>query len=94
MNSLNIAPMLTIRFSKSAAKAMHKMPKVIAARMLSELRVIAASPAAYRGDWKPLQGADDLWRLRVGGWRALCEVRNDELVLLVVKVAARGDAYK
>ncbi|MEF8712397.1 MAG: type II toxin-antitoxin system RelE/ParE family toxin [Accumulibacter sp.] len=33
------------------------------------------------------------WRLRVGDWRAICDVQRDELVLLVVKVAPRGDAY-
>ena len=82
--------MFTIRFSKS----MQKMPRGIAVRLFSELRAIAANPATYRGDWKPLQGADGQWRLRVGGWRAICELRNAELVLLVVKVAARGDIYK
>lgn len=86
--------MFTIRFSKSAIKALRNLPRGIADRMLTELRGIAENPSLYRGDWKPLQGADDLWRLRVGGWRAICEVRNDELVLLVIKVAARGDAYK
>ena len=86
--------MFTIRFSKSAIKALRNLPRGIADRMLTELRGIAKNPSLYRGDWKPLQGADDLWRLRVGGWRAICEVRNDELVLLVIKVAARGDAYK
>ena len=86
--------MFTVRFSKSSTKALQKLPRGVAERMLTELRVIAENPSAYRGDWKPLHGADDLWRLRVGGWRAICELRNDELVLLVVKVAARGDAYK
>jgi mRNA interferase RelE/StbE len=86
--------MFTIRFSKSADKAMQKLPKGVAVRMFAELRAIAADPSAYRGDWKPLQGADKYWRLRVGAWRAICELRVGELVLLVVKVAARGDVYK
>lgn len=69
------------------------MPRSTATRLLSELEAVAADPGAYRGDWKPLKGSP-FWRLRVGDWRAICDLRRDELVLLVVKVATRGDAYK
>ena len=85
--------MFALRFAKSAAKGLASMPQGIARRMLGELKTIAADPAAYRGDWKPLQGSP-FWRLRVGDWRAICEVQRGELVLLVVKVAPRGDVYK
>ena len=85
--------MFTLRFAKSAEKAIAKMPRGIAERMLRELKAISVNPAAYRGDWKPLQGSE-FWRLRVGDWRAICDVHNGELILLVVKVAPRGDAYK
>jgi mRNA interferase RelE/StbE len=85
--------MLTLRFSKPALKALLKMPTGIAKKMRAELDVVAANPAAYRGDWKPLQGSD-FWRLRVGDWRAICDVRDGELILLGVKIAPRGDAYK
>jgi len=71
-----------------------KMPRETAVRLRSEFGAIAENPAAYRGDWKPLQGAAGLWRLRVGGWRAICELREGEVVLLVIKIAPRGDAYK
>jgi len=85
--------MFTLRFAKPALKALLKMPAGIARRMRAELDAVADDPAAYRGDWKPLQGSG-FWRLRVGDWRAICEVRDGELVLLVVKIAPRGDAYK
>jgi mRNA interferase RelE/StbE len=84
---------LALRFAKPALKALLKMPKGIAARMRSELDAIAADPSSYRGDWKPLHGGE-FWRLRIGDWRAVCELRGGELVLLVVKIAARGDVYK
>ncbi len=85
--------MFVLRFAKSAAKGLARMPQGIARRMLGELKTIAADPAAYRGDWQPLQGSP-FWRLRVGDWRAICDVQRGELVLLVVKVAPRGDACK
>jgi mRNA interferase RelE/StbE len=85
--------MLTLRFAKPALKSLLRMPSGLARRMRAELGSIATDPAAYRGDWKPLQGTE-FWRLRVGDWRAICEFRDGELVLLVVKIAPRGDAYK
>lgn len=85
--------MLALRFAKPALKALVKMPVGIAGRMRGELERVAADPSAYRGDWKPLQGSN-FWRLRVGDWRAICDLRDDELVLLVLKIAPRGDAYK
>ncbi len=53
-----------------------------------QLDRVASDPAAYRGDWKPLQGSN-FWRLRVGDWRSICEVSDAELVLLVLKIAPK-----
>ena len=83
----------TVSFRKSALKALKSMPIETRQKMIRELELIALNPFAYRGDWKPLKGSD-LWRLRVGGWRAICELQKGQLVLLVVKVGSRGDIYK
>ena len=85
--------MFTIKYSKQAIKTRVKMPKDIAERIDAELESIAAAPAAYKGDWKPLQGSP-FWRLRVGGWRAICEMINNELIIYVLKIGSRGDVYK
>jgi len=85
--------MLTIKYSKQANKTRAKMPKGIAERIDAELESIAMDPAAYQGDWKPLQGSP-FWRLREGGWRAICEIINKELVIYVLKIGSRGDVYK
>ncbi|MBK1720975.1 type II toxin-antitoxin system RelE family toxin [Thiocystis violacea] len=85
--------MLALRFTKQAQKTLRKMPSGIATRMRAELGTIAVDPSAYRGDWKPLKGSG-LWRLRVGDWRAICDLSSGELVLLVVKIGPRGDVYQ
>lgn len=85
--------MYALRYSKQSVKVLRKMPQGIATRLQEELRQIAANPAGYAGDWKPLAGTE-FWRLRVGGWRAICDIENGELVILVLKIAPRGDAYK
>lgn len=85
--------MFTLKFSKQANKIKAKMPKCTAERFDAELEAIAENPATFQGDWKPLQGTS-FWRLRVGGWRAICEFRNSELIIYVLKIGSRGDVYK
>lgn len=69
------------------------MPVGIAKKIQSSMMEIAKNPSAYQGDWKRLEGAG-FWRLRVGGWRAICDVQDGELLVLVLKIAPRGDVYK
>ncbi len=85
--------MLSLRFSKQAQKAICRLPRNVATRLRAELEAIAQSPGTYRGDWRPLQGSP-FWRLRIGDWRAICDLRDDELVLSVLKIGSRGDVYK
>jgi mRNA interferase RelE/StbE len=85
--------MYQLRYHKQAVKVLTRMPRGVAADIRAELTLIAKNPSAYRGDWKPLAGTS-FWRLRVGGWRAICEFHDQELILLVIKIGARGDVYK
>ncbi|MBN1317736.1 MAG: type II toxin-antitoxin system RelE/ParE family toxin [Anaerolineales bacterium] len=34
------------------------------------------------------------YRMRVGDWRVIYEIKNDKLVIVVIKVASRGDIYR
>ena len=85
--------MYRVQFKKSAIKALARMPRKMTGRMVSELELIATDPENYSGDWKRLSGSS-YWRLRVGQYRAICDLRDEELVLLVVNVGPRGDVYK
>lgn len=69
------------------------MPRQISGRMLDELEPIAADPPNHSGDWNKLAGSR-YWRLRIGRYRAICDVRGDELVLLVINAGPGGDIYK
>ena len=85
--------MLKVLYKKSAIKGMKKMPMKLRQKIQDEIETIAKDPEKYRGNWKPLTGSD-YWRLRVGGYRAICNVQKGVLILLVIKVGPRGDIYK
>jgi mRNA interferase RelE/StbE len=85
--------MSTVRYSKQATKTLCKMPSGTVNKIQAAMLNIAKNPTAYQGDWKRLEGTD-FWRLRVGSWRVVCDVQNGELLILVLKIAQRGDVYK
>lgn len=85
--------MYSINYHKQAIKGLQKMPRDAAMKIRAELLIIAQSPYAYPGDFKPLQGREG-WRLRCGTYRVLCRINDNELLILVVDVGPRGDIYK
>ena len=57
------------------------------------MEVIAADPYADHPHAKKLQGREG-YRLRVGDWRVIYTIQNQKLMIIVLKVASRGEAYK
>ena len=82
-----------IIFKKEAAKSLEKLPRNVAMLIREKLEAIAANPYANHPNAKKLQGREG-YRLRVGDWRAIYEIQNDQLVILVLRVAPRGEVYR
>lgn len=61
--------------------------------------MIAAALVALAGNPRPsgcvkLAGADDLWRIRVRQYRVVYQIRDDQLIITVVKIGDRKDVYR
>ena len=70
------------------------MDPQIRKRIRSYLEHRVASLEDPRQLGKPLTGhLSELWRYRVGNYRVICEVRDSTLVVLVVRIAHRKEAY-
>jgi len=82
-----------IIIKKEAAKSLNKLPRNAAKTIREKLDAIAANPYAGHPNAKKLQGREG-YRLRIGDWRVIYEIQNDQLVILVLKVAPRGEVYK
>jgi mRNA interferase RelE/StbE len=83
--------MKEIVYSKTAQKALLRMPRNWALRIRDKIRAFAADPASHANNVKSLQGMDGMLRLRVGDWRI---VMCDGVVLEILDIKARGSAYK
>lgn len=83
--------MKEVVYSKTAQKALMRMPRNWAIRIRDKIDAYAADPASQAINVKVLQGMDGMLRLRIGDWRI---VMRDKVVLEVLDVKARGSAYK
>jgi mRNA interferase RelE/StbE len=81
-----------IKYSKSAAKSLRKLPNDIGAKFRAAFEQIAKSDDGSL-DIKKLAGRPG-FRVRIGTYRGIYEIANDELLLLVLKIGSRGEVYK
>ena len=69
------------------------MPKNISGLIREKLGHIAVDPYAQHNNVTKLQNRPG-YRLRVGDWRVICELQDDQLVILVLKIGPRGEIYR
>ena len=80
-----------LEYTKAAAKVLEKMQPSLSAPIRKKAEELATNPRPH--GMKKLKGVDDLYRIRVGDYRVIYTIRDKELVVLVVRVANRKDAY-
>jgi len=85
--------MYEVCFSKESYKTWQNMPRNISLSIRQKLEIIANDPYAHRIKIKKLQNRPG-YRLRVGDWRVIYTIDNDKLVILVLKIALRGEIYR
>lgn len=85
--------MYKIVFKKEAAKSLNKLPRNLARTIREKLEAIAVNPYADHPNALKLQGREG-YRLRIGDWRVIYEIQNEQLIILVLRIAPRGEVYR
>ena len=80
-----------ITFKKSVAKDLRSIPKAEVKRILKKINSLADDP---RSEGCIKLSAQERYRVRQGLYRIVYEIRDDVLVVHVVKVAHRSTLYK
>ncbi len=81
-----------IVIERQAEKAQRRLPKPLRERIDQAILALVDNP--YPAASTKLVGYANLYRLRVGDWRIIYEVRNQELIILIIKIAPRGNVYR
>ena len=82
----------TVVFARSARRELERLEVGMARRIISRIEALAGDPRP-RGSVK-LQGAADLWRIRVGDYRVIYSVDEDARLVDIRVVRHRSDAYR
>ena len=82
----------SIVFARSARKELQNLDPQVARRILKQIEALVANPRPT-GVVK-LEGASDLWRIRVGEWRVVYRISDRDRLVDVVAVRHRRDAYR
>ncbi len=84
----------SIRLKTGAAKAINKLDKPVRDRIKAFLDQLAEQDNP-RINGKALQGKlSAYWRYRVGDYRLICQIQDDELIVLVVELGHRKEIYR
>jgi mRNA interferase RelE/StbE len=73
-------------------KVFRRLQREMLARVDRLLLGLADDPRP--DDCKKLKGYENLYRIRAGDWRVVYAVEEDRLIVLVVEIAPRGQAYR
>jgi mRNA interferase RelE/StbE len=79
-------------FARSARKELQNLDPQVARRILKQIEALVTSPRPS-GVVK-LEGAADLWRIRIGQWRVVYRVSDSDRLVDVIAVRHRSDAYR
>ncbi|MGC8724846.1 MAG: type II toxin-antitoxin system RelE family toxin [Acidobacteriota bacterium] len=81
-----------LELKPSAAKSLSKLPRAVQRAIAAVLEGLIENPRP-RGVTK-LAGAEDLYRVRAGDYRVVYTIRDQLLLVLVVRIAHRKEVYR
>jgi mRNA interferase RelE/StbE len=85
----------TLRISETARRQLKKLDRSTAQTLLRYLNRLVLETEDPRQRGKGLTAnLTGLWHYRVGDYRVICNIQDGELVVLVLQVAHRSQAYR
>ena len=82
----------TVEYSRKAAQQLRKLPRDIQKRLKPHIEALSQNPRP-RGV-KKLRGFKNFYRIRVSDYRVIYKIEDKRLVVIIMEVAYRRDAYR
>jgi mRNA interferase RelE/StbE len=76
----------------AVVRALDRLTQAVFLRIDAKIQALSADPRPP--DCIKLQGVENLHRIRVGDFRVVYQIKDDELLVLVVSVGDRKDVYR
>lgn len=82
-----------IRYSKNILKLTKSIPVSYLRLIKQRIEILKINPKQGNGI-KKLVALEEVYRLRVGNYRVIYEVRDTVRIVLIIRIRHRKDAYK
>jgi mRNA interferase RelE/StbE len=82
------------RWRERAVRQLRAISQPAALTILRALTPLGDDPRRPDADLKKLTGYADRYRLRIGDYRVIYEIADEQLIILVVGVGHRREAYR
>lgn len=79
-------------FNNHAARSFRKLPRDIQQRLKPVINDLQEDPRPMGAE--KIKGKDDIYRIRVGDYRILYEVRDKELIICIIEAGHRREVYR
>jgi len=84
-----------IKIGEAVKKDLSRLDKPVAKRILNFLGERVAVQQDPRGMGEPLKGSlSGLWKYRVGHYGIICEIQEEAVTVLAVRVGHRREVYR
>ena len=81
-------------FLKEAVEEFKKLDKPVQRIIKEKLELLSQNPNLLKNNIKPLNGKyKGLYRLRVGDYRIIFQVKKEEVLIIIIRIGHRRDIY-
>jgi mRNA interferase RelE/StbE len=81
-----------VEIAPAAQRQIRKLTTDVQQKIIQRLEALAVDP--YPAGVVKMRGEQSLYRVRLGDYRIIYEIQDEELLILVLKVGHRRDVYK
>ena len=83
----------SVNYSHDVTKILARFPRNVVKRIIGRIEDVAADPYQGHPNVTKLKGRDG-YRLRIGDWRVIYDLDDDNQVMIVLAIGPRGQVYK
>lgn len=81
-----------IQWRNSATRELRRLDRQLIPRVLEVIGQLSENP--FPAGARKLQGSERTYRIRIGDYRVIYEVREETRVIIIARVRHRKDAYR
>ena len=92
MNNPSKSKPYEVRFKPSAGREWDRLPSEVKSRIQPAFGNLARNPRP--SGVKKLQGRRDIYRIRVGDYRVVYEINDEERIVRIARIGHRSEVYE